>query len=88
MSRGFACALIGIAITVFGWVAPGVLLPGGWPMAPGFAALHLAFGRNGADYLELPYAAKAATLVVLLVINVGVWALAAFGVISVARRIR
>ena len=78
MSRGFLCTLFGIAITAFGWIAPGWLLPGGWPAWPGFLALRLAFGKHGADYLELSYAARATTLVVLIVINIATWALLAW----------
>lgn len=67
VSRGFASALGGIAMTLFAWYGPWA-----WPAWPAFTAIDLLFGKGG--YAELPYAQRAATLVGLIVANSGFWA--------------
>jgi len=68
-SRAFICTLAGIGMTVFSWYGPW-----SWPAWPAFAVLHAGFG-NGTSWQELPYAARGAVLVALIVINSGFWAL-------------
>lgn len=72
MSRGFICAVVGVAVTLLGWFGSWA-----WPTMPAFAVLHLAFG-SGENWLELPFAGRAAVLVGLIVVNVGFWALLAY----------
>jgi hypothetical protein len=86
MSRGFLCALIGIAMTVFAWYGPWA-----WPAWPAFAALELVFGE-GEWYQELAPAARGGVIVVLIAINVTFWALLAWlisrGLFRAARPVR
>ena len=56
-------------MTIFAWYGPWE-----WPAWPAFAVQQLVFGKAGADYSELSFAGRAATLVGLIVINVGTWA--------------
>ncbi|HUP45893.1 MAG TPA: hypothetical protein VM779_10320 [Thermoanaerobaculia bacterium] len=81
MSRGFLCALSGIALTIFSWYGPW-----GWPAWPAFAVLHLVFGTGG-GYHELPPAGRGAVIVALLVINVTAWAIACYGLWAALRRL-
>ncbi len=67
MSRGFLAALAGIAMTLFAWFGPWA-----WPAWPAFTAIGLVFGKGG--FSELPYGAKAITVVALIVLNVAFWA--------------
>jgi hypothetical protein len=67
MSRGFVCSLFGIGMTVFSWYGPWE-----WPAWPAFAVLHAVFG-SGTSWQELPYAARGAVLIVLIIVNSGFW---------------
>ena len=57
-SAGFVAAIAGVAMTIFAWYGPWE-----WPAWPAFAVQQLVFGKAGADYSELPFAGRAATLV-------------------------
>ncbi len=82
MSKGFIAAMTGIAMTLFAWYGPWA-----WPAWPAFTLIDLVFGNGG--FSELPYAEKATAVVVLIVINVAVWAVAAYvASIAVSRRRR
>ena len=67
MSRGFIAALGGIAITLLAWFGSWA-----WPGWPASFALDL-LGRIR-DFAELPRIVKASVVVLLIIINVGVWA--------------
>ena len=74
MSRGFVCALTGIAMTLFAWYGPWA-----WPAWPAFTAIDLVFGRTGfADY---PFGVRSAIVVFLIVLNVSFWGLLSYGAI-------
>lgn len=73
MSRGFVCALFGLGMTLFSWFGPWE-----WPAWPAFGVLHLVFGKGG-SFVELPFGARAAVVVVLIAINTAAWGLAAAG---------
>jgi hypothetical protein len=67
MSRGFIAALGGIAMTLLAWFGSWA-----WPGWPASLALDL-LGRFR-DFPELPRIVKASVIVLLIIINVGVWA--------------
>ena len=67
VSRGFLAALGGIAMTLLAWF--GSWAWPGWPAS--FAIDLLGF----ADFAELPRLAKSSVVVLLIIINVGTWAL-------------
>lgn len=73
MSRGFVCALIGLAMTLFAWYGPWA-----WPAWPAFSAITLVFGRSG--FAEYPFALRSAIVVLLIVLNVSVWGGIAYAV--------
>ena len=82
MSRSFICTVIGVGMTILSWYGPWA-----WPAAPAFAVLHVVFG-NGASWQELPYVARGAVLVALIMINSGFWALVAASIWFAVRRLR
>jgi len=67
VSRGFLAALGGIAMTLLAWF--GSWAWPGWPAS--FAIDLLGF----ADFAELPRLAKSSIVVLLIIINVGTWAI-------------
>lgn len=69
MSRGFIASLTGLAITIFAWWSPWA-----WPAWPSI----LAFDTfdHGA-FAELSHTGQAAVTVLLIALNVAVWALIA-----------
>src|SRR5262249_37773202 len=79
LSRNFLCALFGIAMTLFSWYSPWA-----WPAAPAFGVMRLLVGAPG-NFADLPYAARAAVFVVLIIVNVAAWALAALAASVVLR---
>lgn len=81
ISRGFASALGGIAMTLFAWYGPWE-----WPAWPAFTAIGLLFGKGG--YAELPYAQRAAALVGLIVLNAGFWGIIIRLIIELPRLVR
>jgi len=68
MSRGFISALAGIAITLFAWYGPWA-----WPAWPAFTLIDVVFGSNTA-FAELPLTTRAATITMLIIVNVMFWA--------------
>jgi hypothetical protein len=68
MSRGFISALAGIAMTIFAWYGPWE-----WPAWPALTTIDVVFGSNTA-FAELPLATRAATITMLIVVNVAFWA--------------
>jgi hypothetical protein len=67
MSRGFASALFGIAMTLLDWFGPWE-----WPAWPAFAVIEIAFGSHTA-FAELPFATRAAAVTLLIIVNVTFW---------------
>lgn len=67
VSRGFVAALGGVAMTLLAWFGSW-----SWPGWPASLALDL-LGRF-ASFPELPHVEKGAIVVLLIMINVGVWA--------------
>jgi len=72
MSRGFVSTLFGLAMTIWSWYAHSE-----WPAWPALTTMRLLLGAR-ATYADLPPGPRAAMLVLLIVINVGVWAGAAW----------
>jgi hypothetical protein len=68
MSRGFIAALIGIAMTLLAWFGPWA-----WPAWPALTIIDVVFGSN-TTFAELPFATRAATVTMLIVVNVTFWA--------------
>jgi len=67
MSRGFIAVLGGVAMTLLAWFGSWA-----WPGWPASVSLDLL--ARFADFPDLPRMVKAAVVVALIVINVGVWA--------------
>ena len=80
MSRTFVSALVGTAITILSWYGPWA-----WPAWPALTVIKLLFGTRVA-FAELSYAIRAAVVVGLIVINIGVWALLTFVLITLVQR--
>jgi hypothetical protein len=76
MSRGFACALFGVAMTIFSWFSPW-----SWPAWPAFGAMALLFGTH-TSFAALPFAVRGAFVVLFIAVNIAAWALAAMAVWS------
>ncbi|HXH40272.1 MAG TPA: hypothetical protein VNN08_16710 [Thermoanaerobaculia bacterium] len=68
VSRGFVAALGGVGMTLLAWYGSWA-----WPGWPASVAIDL-LGRF-TDFSDLPHLAKAIVVVLLIIINVGVWAL-------------
>jgi hypothetical protein len=79
MSRGFVAALAGIAMTLFAWYGPWE-----WPAWPALTLIDVVFGSNTA-FAELPFATRAATVAMLIVVNVAFWAVVIWLVIRESR---
>jgi hypothetical protein len=67
LSRGFLCAMAGVAVTVLAWFGPWT-----WPAWPGLVVVDLVFAppRSLAD---LPFTGRAVAVFLLLAINVAAW---------------
>lgn len=82
MSRGFLSALAGLAITFFAWWSPWA-----WPAWPSILAFD-TFDHGG--FAELTHTGQAIVTVLLIALNVAVWALIArtvmFAVTRATRR--
>ena len=66
MSRGFIAALFGLAITIFAWWSPWA-----WPAWPSLLAFN-TFDHGG--FAELSHTGQAVVTVLLIALNVAVWA--------------
>ena len=80
VSRGFVSALVGTAITILSWYGPWA-----WPAWPALTVIRLLFGTRVA-FAEMSYGIRAAVVVGLIVLNIGVWALLTFTLITAAGR--
>jgi hypothetical protein len=81
LSRGFISAIAGIAVTLFSWYGPWA-----WPAWPAFTVIQLVFGHEG--FAELSYNERAATIVMLIVVNVAFWGLVMYGFFAAFARIK
>jgi hypothetical protein len=68
VSRGFVSALGGVAMTLLAWYWSWA-----WPGWPASVAIDL-FERSSVSFADLPRPEKGAFVVLLIIINVGVWA--------------
>jgi len=67
VSRGFIAALGGVGMTLLAWFGSWA-----WPGLPASAAIDL-LGRFG-DFPDLPRFEKSVVVILLIIINVGTWA--------------
>jgi len=79
MSRGFACTLAGIAVSIFAWFSPWL-----WPGLPAVAVMQLVTRYTDID--EQRY--RSLIFITLLVLNVATWALVAYALTRAAARLR
>jgi hypothetical protein len=70
VSRGFACALAGVAITLLAWYGPW-----SWPAWPGLALLAVAFPPER-SFALLPLAGRTAVIAIAIAVNVAAWGFA------------
>src|SRR5438093_12408866 len=82
MSRGFICATFGVAMTLFSWFSPWA-----WPAWPALTTMRLLVGTQ-TSFADLSYAVRGAVVVLLIIVNVGVWAAIAFGAMRLAAAFR
>lgn len=80
MSRGFIAALTGIAMTLLAWYGPWA-----WPAWPAFTVIDLLFGTNTA-FADLPFATRAATITMLIIVNVAFWGVVVWIAMRAVRR--
>jgi hypothetical protein len=80
ISRTFVAALIGVGMLLVAWFGPWE-----WPAWPAFAVIQLMFGSHTV-FADQPYSVRAAVVVLLIVVNVGVWAGVALGLMALGRR--
>ncbi len=80
-SPGFLRAVFGILVTVLAWFGPW-----SWPAWPAMAVLAIAFSPEH-PFVALPFNARAAIVVVLMFVNVAVWALVVYGIGRVRERL-
>ena len=81
MSRGFACAIFGVAMTLFSWYAPW-----GWPAWPALTTMRILVGAQ-TNFADLPYATRGVVIALLIAINIAFWAAAAWLVWWTAQRL-
>jgi hypothetical protein len=67
MSRGFLCAIFGVAMTLFSWFAPWA-----WPAFPALTTMRLF-----PDFADFSFAVRGTIIVLVIAINVVFWAAAA-----------
>lgn len=80
MSRGFRCALAGLAITIFGYFGAWE-----WPAWPAFWLLDVVFG-NGSSWIHLSAGVRDLVLVALIAFNTACWGVVVWGLVAVARK--
>jgi len=72
ISRGFASALAGVAMTILAWFGPW-----SWPAWPALAAMRVAFPPER-SFAAMPFGARSAVVVLLVALNVAAWGATAF----------
>jgi hypothetical protein len=80
MSRGFISALAGLAITIYAWFSGSV-----WPAWPSIFVFD-TFDRGA--FSELSHTGQAVVTILLIALNVAVWAIVVWVILSVALRYR
>jgi len=73
MSRGFVCAMLGVGMTLFSWYGPWA-----WPAWPALTLGRIIGGQT--SVYELPYAQRAAIIVLLIAVNSAFWGGIVWGV--------
>ena len=63
MSRGFACAIFGIAMTLFSWFGPWA-----WPAFPALTTMRLF-----SDFADYAFALRGTIIVLLIAVNSAFW---------------
>ena len=81
MSRGFRCALFGIAMTVVARVGPW-----SWPGWPAVKVLDFALARTAPSVAGPIY--KGLGLLLLMFVNVGFWAVVAYAAVFAWKAVR
>jgi hypothetical protein len=81
MSRGFRCALFGVAVTILARLGPWL-----WPGWPARTLLDFALARFAPTVVGP--VAKGVGLVILLIVNVSFWAVAAWLALGAMLRFR
>ncbi len=79
ISRGFASALAGVAITILAWFGPW-----SWPAWPALAVLRAAFPAER-SFASLPFGARATIVVLVIAANVAAWGALTFVVTASGR---
>lgn len=82
MSKGFVCALAGIAFTLLGWYGPWE-----WPSWPGIVVFDALVAPTDA-LAEGPMLLRGAIVVLLIAVNVTSWALLCRGLFLLGARLR
>jgi hypothetical protein len=72
VSRGFVCAMFGLAMTLFSWYSPWA-----WPAWPALTTMQIVIGTQ-TSFADLPYAVRGGAIVLLIAINVACWAAVAW----------
>ena len=67
-SPGFVCVLGGVAISLLAWWGPWA-----WPAWPTVVATDLVFSERR-SFSDLGFNAKATVIVILIALNIGIWA--------------
>jgi hypothetical protein len=81
MSRTFVCIVFGLAMTLFSWYAPWQ-----WPSLPALMMVRL-FAGTRFNLADLPNSQRGAMLVLMIIINTALWALAAMLVWWIVQRL-
>ncbi len=81
VSRGFACSLAGLAITILAWYGPWL-----WPAWPALAIVDVVFTPKR-SFAALPFDVRAGIIVALITVNVAAWGGIANAFIALAKRI-
>jgi hypothetical protein len=80
-SRGFRNALLGLAITIFGYFGAWE-----WPAWPAFWLLDVVFG-SGSSWIHLSSGTRDLVLVALIAFNTATWAVVVWALSSIARHV-
>jgi hypothetical protein len=79
VSRGFVCAIFGLAMTLLAWFGPWA-----WPAWPAFAMIRAVFGSQS-SLADLSRATRALAVIALIALNSGAWACVLYGTVSILK---